>query len=222
MKRSGIACLFVCLFLYARSAEAESLRQDNQVWFDGQYTVPIWGKLDLTPAGTFRLGRNARDPVYERAGISSSYRLLKWLSISPFYNYIRSQPLSGRDFPEHRYGIDGTVSWRLGGFTMSNRLRLERRILPLNITYNRYRDRFQIEHPFVVLGNRINVFLNDDIYYDAFWGSWTRNRFSAGIGKRLIGRFSADFYYLRQNDAHSIRGNLHVFGIAFKGQHARH
>jgi hypothetical protein len=159
--------------------------------------------------------------VYERAGISSTYRFMKWLSVTGGYNYIRSQPLEGIDKPEHRYTVDGTVSWHLGGFQMSDRVRLEIRSLPL-VTYNRYRDRFQIEHPVTIFGNRLNVFLNDDIYYDCRLARWTRNRFMAGFGKRISGRLSADFYYLRQNDAYAIPGDLNVFGITLKGRRARH
>jgi hypothetical protein len=71
--RSGIVCLFAYLFL-TQCSLAESIREDNQIWLDGQYTFPLWQNLELTPAGTFRFGRDVGDLVYERAGISLAYR----------------------------------------------------------------------------------------------------------------------------------------------------
>ncbi len=190
-------------------------RDDNQIWFDSQFTYPLHPGVNVTGLGTLRLGRDLDHFVCERAGASVSFKALRFLSIAPSYNYVASQSLPGMDTREHRLAVDGILSWRLHGFDMSDRNRFERREMPI-IAYFRYMNRLLIQHPIRLRTESVNVYLSDEVYYDGHLATWSRNRISAGIGKRINPHILMEFYYLRQNDHYSKPGDINVFGISLK------
>jgi len=56
----------------------------------------------------------------------------------------------------------------------------------------------------------------DEVWYDSLQNAWTRNRVSAGVIKQFSRRFTAEFFYLRQNDGRARPGDAHVIGTLFK------
>ena len=192
-------------------------RDANQIWFDSQFAYPLHPRINITGSGTLRLGRGLDHFVYERAGAAVSFKALRFLTIAPSCYYVASQPLPGQDTREQRLAVDGILSWRLHGFDLSDRNRFERRQMPLN-TYFRYMNRLMIQHPVRLRTMSINAYLSDEVYYDGLLATWSRNRFSAGIGKRINPYILMEFYYLRQNDHYSKPGDINVFGINFKMQ----
>ena len=81
---------------------------------------------------------------------------------------------------------------------------------------NRYRNRFQVEHPAGNKDWRLSLFVSDEVFYDWFVDRWVRNRFSAGVIKVFNKHFTQDLYYLRQNDGVSIPGDLNVIGTTLR------
>lgn len=208
------------LAIYAatgHSADAPPQRDDNQVWLDGQFSYPLRPGVNATGSGVLRLGRGLDHFVYERVGASLSFKVARLLSIAPSYNYVTSHPLPGRDTREHRIAVDGILSWRLCGFEMSDRNRFERRGTQ-TVAYFRYMNRLLLQHPVRLRTTNITVYLSDEIYYDGHLATWARNRFSAGIGKRIRPSLLIELYYLRQNDHYSKPGDINTFGISFKTQ----
>jgi hypothetical protein len=195
-------------------------RGATQLWFDGQFAFPLRRNLEMTVLGGSRLGRGLDHFVYERAGIAVSYKVSRFLSLSPSYNYIASQPVAGKDTRETRLDMDGTLNWRLHGFGMSDRNRFERRAMP-TYTYLRYMNRFMVQHPIHIKSGSYNLSLADEVFYDAHIGAWSRNRFYAGIGRRVNSHVQVELYYLRQNDHYSLPGDIHAIGFTFKSQTTR-
>ena len=203
------------------AAESQNLpREETQLWFDGSMSVPVNDRISLTGIGTLRMGRGLDHFVTERAGAAVSCRVFQWLSVSPFYNYIGSQPLPSRAIRENRAGLDATVAWHLQGFNLSDRHRLEVRVWPA-ATSHRYRNRFQIQHPLQIRHQRVVLTFSDEIYRDSVQSKWTRNRFYVGIERSISHNFNAELYYLRQNDHYSKPGDLHALGVTIRWRISR-
>jgi hypothetical protein len=100
---------------------------------------------------------------------------------------------------------------------MNDRNRIERRALPTT-AYFRYMNRFQILHPVEIKNRHINLWIADEIFYYGSLHAWSRNRFSAGISKRMSPAIVLDFCYLRQNDHYANPGDIHALGITFKAK----
>ena len=67
-------------------------------------------------------------PVDERAGLGIAFKAGQYVTLTPNYLYIATQPSAGRKGYENRLTFDGTVKFDLGGFTFIDRNLLERRL----------------------------------------------------------------------------------------------
>jgi hypothetical protein len=81
---------------------------------------------------------------------------------------------------------------------------------------NRYRNRFQVEHPIGDKDWQLSLFVADEVFYDWAIDRWVRNRFSVGGIKVFNKHFTQDLYYLRQNDGISLPGDLNVLGTSLR------
>jgi hypothetical protein len=203
--------VIVVLLLVAGTAAAQS--RDTQLWGEAQLSIPLHNRVDLVVSGMLRIGRDVTHLVYERAGAGVSFKLSKYLSVSPIYYYVAAQPIAGRSSTESRFWIDGTLKLQLWRLTISDRNAIEHRFRQGQDT-TRYRNRLHLELPIKIGGWK--PFASDEIFYDFSLGNWSRNRLSIGMSRSLGNGFSIDLYYLMQNDSHSRPGDLQVFGSALK------
>ena len=74
--------------------------EDTQSWNDLRVSIPAGKRVEFLINGTLRVGNNASRLVDERAGGGILVQVNKYLSLSPTYLYIATQPAAGRD--EHR------------------------------------------------------------------------------------------------------------------------
>ncbi|HXG91140.1 MAG TPA: DUF2490 domain-containing protein [Blastocatellia bacterium] len=208
-----VIALLVCN-AYAQSGNG-SPRDDTQWWNDFQVTFPVSKKIDFNLLGGLRLGRDLSHFVNERAGGSFTFKAGKYLSLSPGYLYIATQPVAGRKGYENRLMFAGTMRFPLGRFSVSDRNQFERRFRnPIDST--RYRNRLQIEHPLKIDSVDLKLFASDEVYYDRSVNRWVRNRFSIGGGKTFNENLTIELYYLRQNDGLTRPGDVHAIGTAFR------
>jgi hypothetical protein len=191
-------------------------RTDNQQWTDVQFAVPVTKTIDFNLAGTLRLGRDIHRPVDERVGVGFTFRLGKHLSVSPNYLHISTQPLPRRLIWENRLSLLAQLRFDVGKFRLSDRNLIEHRIRNSGLRANRYRNKFQIEHPVGAKDWQLSLFAADEVFYDWFVDRWVRNRFSVGVIKVFNKHFTQDLYYLRQNDGVSVPGDLNVIGTVLR------
>lgn len=189
---------------------------DNQQWTDVQLAVPVTSQFDFNLLGTLRLGRDISRPVDERVGAGFTFRLNKYVSVSPNYLHIGMQPFAGRRVWENRLTFPVQVRFNLGDFRLSDRNQIERRLRNNGVKTTRYRNRLQVEHPVGPDGLALSLFVADEVFYDWSIDRWVRNRFSVGGIKVFNKHFTQDFYYLRQNDGVSIPGDLNVIGTTLR------
>ena len=201
--------------LLVSSASAQSLidRTDNQQWNDVQLAVPVTKNFDFNILVTLRLGRDISRPVDERVGAGLTWRIGKYWTVSPNYLHIGMQPVRGRKIWENRLSLPVTLRFNVNKFRLSDRNLLEHRIRNSGARSNRYRNRFQVEHP---VGHSLSLFVADEVFYDWSVDRWVRNRFSIGASKVFNKHFTQDFFYLRQNDGVSVPGDLNVIGTTLR------
>jgi len=213
--RTATFALFVLFVLLCESASAQS-HTDNQLWSEVQIAVPVTKTIDFNVLGTLRLGRDIHRPVDERIGAGFSFKLGKYLTVSPNYLYIGTQPFEGRKGWESRLSLPITVRFALNKFRLSDRNLFERRFRNPGITSTRYRNRLQVEHNVGPGKLGLSLFVADEVFYDWSVNRWVRNRFTAGASKVFNKHFTQDFYYLRQNDGVSRPGDLNVIGTTLR------
>lgn len=212
-----IRLIFIPLF-FLMPVSAQSLldQTDNQQWTDVQLVVPVTSKFDFILLGTLRFGRDITHTVDERVGAGFTFRINKYVTISPNYLHIGTQPFAGRRVWENRLTFPVTVRFNVGGFTLSDRNQFERRLRNSGVNTNRYRNRLQVEHPVGPDRLALSLFVADEVFYDWSIDRWVRNRFSVGGIKVFNKHFTQDFYYLRQNDGVSFPGDLNVIGTTLR------
>jgi hypothetical protein len=205
----------VLLVLLCTSASAQS-HTDNQLWSDVQIAVPVTSTIDFNILSGVRLGRDISHPVDERIGAGFSFKLGKYLTLSPNYLYIGTQPFEGRRGWESRLSLPITVRFALDKFRLSDRNLFERRFRNPGIASTRYRNRLQVEHSVGPSKLGLSLFVADEVFYDWSVNRWVRNRFTAGASKVFNKHFTQDLYYLRQNDGVSRPGDLNVIGTTLR------
>jgi len=209
----SVLCL-LCLSVANISAQTD--RTDNQFWTDVQIAAPVTKNFDFNILGTLRIGRDWSHPVDERIGAGFTYRLGKYLTVSPHYLHIAMQPVPGRRIWENRLVLPVTLRFSAGNFRISDRNQIERRMRNSGVKANRYRNRFQVEHPIGDKDWQLSLFVADEVFYDWAVDRWVRNRFSVGGTKVFNKHFTQELYYLRQNDGVSIPGDLNVLGTTLR------
>ena len=211
--------VFVLLILGATGAargQTTPSRHDTQNWNDVYLTVPLSKQIDYVMQGTLRNGRDLSRPVDERLGIGFSFKLGKYVTVLPNYLYIGTQPFEGRRVFENRLSVPATVRVPVERFLLSDRNLIERRVRDPGTSSTRYRNRFQIEHPIGPPKQKLALYVSDEVFYDWSFNAWVRNRAAVGLSKVVNKHFTLELYYLRQNDSHSVPGDLHVIGSTWR------
>ena len=209
----GLLCLG---WLFVGTAFGQLDETDNQFWSDYQIAAPVTKNFDFNILGTFRIGRDISHPIDERIGAGFTFRLGSHVTISPNYVHIGMQPFAGRRIWENRLTLPVTLRFNAGDFRISDRNQLEHRMRNSGLKTNRYRNRFQVEHPIGDKDWQLSLFVADEVFYDWFVNRWVRNRFSVGAIKVFNKHLTQDLYYLRQNDGVSLPGDLHVLGTSLR------
>jgi len=201
------------LILLVSGASAQSVdRTDNQLWTDVQLAAPVTKSFDFNILGTLRLGRDINRPVDERVGAGFTWKIGKYWTVSPNYLHIGMQPVRGRKIWENRLTLPVTLRFNLDKFRLSDRNQFEDRIRNSGLRTNRYRNRFQVEHPV----GPLSLYVADEVFYDWAVDRWVRNRFTIGASKVFDKHFTQEVYYLRQNDGVSVPGDLNVIGTTLR------
>jgi Protein of unknown function (DUF2490) len=204
--------------LPARAQSASQFpRNDVQGWTDLEATHDLQKKVQLTMNGALRWSDDASHVVYRRAGAGLAFKVNKYLTLSPYFNYYSTDSSPVHETREKRVVLAATIGVPAGSWKVRDRNAIERRFLIGSRTW-RYRNRLELERGIQVAHSQLRIFLWDEVFYDSASSAWSRNRAALGAGKELSKRLSVDLYYLRQNDGYSHPGDLNVIGVTL---HAR-
>lgn len=218
---------FVLLWCYILTtaglaqATPRTFETDFQLWNDTQFIVPLTKKKDWNfVLWTFgRVGNDIKTVTDARIGGLITKRLNKNVTLGGGVLYRYANPTFQRKVYETRYLGIATLTVPLPGkITLVNRnmLQYENRYSRPNTTVIRNRFWFKRE---VSLGKtKIEPFVSFEQFYDLRADAFVRNRIQTGITRKFNNRFSADFFYVRQNEGgrRTRPGSLNGFGTSFR------
>ena len=152
----------------------------------------------------------------ERVALTATFKANKYVTLAPSFLYINRNFSVGQSDLEKRPSMAVTLTLPRPRFTLSDRNMVERRYRQPQGNSTRYRNLLQFQYPVVVRGRKLTLLASDEVTYDSAFNAWVRNRFLAGFRKQIDTQFTADFYYLRQNDgrARALPGDFNVIGIS--------
>jgi hypothetical protein len=192
------------------AAQSRVPKSDNQIWTDVQFTIPMTKQVDFLSQITLRLGDNATQTADQRWGVGFALKPNKYVTFTPFYLHREARPPNGRHEREDRLTLGGLVRFPAGKFTISDRNWFERRWREPQIDAWRYRNRIQLEHPFVLNKKKFTWFVSDEVFHDWSLHRWPRNRASGGISHPFNKHLTLELYYTRQNDGFTRPGDLNI------------
>jgi Protein of unknown function (DUF2490) len=192
--------------------------------------APVHDRIDLKFYG-FYIG----DVKAPSGQFDATFRVTKFLSITPSYLYY-SVPASGLNeladhsrgftntYDEHQFRIDGTVGFSIHKFEISERNMYVSRFLQ---TYeyvgrslpskeiNRYRNRIGVAYPLAVKSHIWKPFASYEAFYDQGSG-WTKNRAWTGVTVPIEKHVSFQPSYMWES-TNGIK-DLHylMFGLIFR------
>lgn len=205
-------------------AQSRAPESDFQVWNETQIVVPLKktedkknDQISMIFFGALRAGRNSSRLVDERVGVGFQFRVNKYFNVTPSILYRAGQPFEGRKEYETRLRFDATVERGFKSFSLSNRGRIEHRLRNSRSDSTRFRNKIQLTVPVKKEGKEIFApFVATEPFYEFQSKQWTRNEFSVGIKKKFNSNFSADFFYMLQNNRGNAFRYINIVGVNFK------
>ncbi len=217
----------VACFASAFGVFGQTPVRDFQIWNETTFVKPVLitkdkkgkdvARLSLIFFGTLRLGQNRLYPADRRGGAGFDLRLNENFSITPTYLYVSGEPIRGIDAFEHRIRFDLTYSKKWKNFAIKNRDRVEYRFRHSKPDIVRFRNKFTFQIP--VKKDRAEwfvPFVASEPYYDFSAKAWNSHEFSAGIGKKLSDKVTAEFFYLHRNNKAPVLKHINGIGANLK------
>ena len=194
---------------------------DFQLWNETQFIVPLTKKKDwnfvLSLVGRF--GNNVSMATDARIGGAFTKKVNKYVTLGGGYLYQYSNPTFLRRRNASRYFATATFTAPLGNkFTLVNRnqVQFEDRYSRPNAVV--IRPRVLLKREVSVGKTTIEPFVSWEPFFDTLLKDVARYREQFGISHKFSPQFSADFYYVRQDETgnHSRPGTLNGIGTLFK------
>jgi hypothetical protein len=177
------------VLLWAGAAGAARTEYRARLEFSG----PVDEAVNLSVLTEMR----SRDNLYTHNEgdfeIGLAYTPVAGLTFGPAYRHVTEQV---KDVwrVEHRPELDVTLSHSLMGVELSNRNRIEYRMLD---TREFFRYRFRLQAKARPAGLRwLQVYVSEEPFYDFSAGEINKNRFTAGFDIRLLGTLRLGFNYV--------------------------
>jgi hypothetical protein len=228
MKKLFLLLFTVCFCLSpVWSQTPETDNADNQLWHETQLSFPLvkteddsgktTDKLSFFINGNLRAGKNISRFVSERIGFGFDYKYNKYVSFTPGYLYVASQPQPGvRQYESRlRFAVNLGKSWKK--FSLDDRNLVEYRFRNNSADSARYRNRLRFHYP--VKKNKKELFVPfaaNEIFYEFQAKTFARNEFSVGLSRKLSPKATTDFFYLLQTNKSGSPKQINVFGVNLK------
>ena len=160
--------------------------------------------FDFAVKPVFRRELGAREDVFEK----------RFLSFLAGFRYITSLG-AGPRYLEHRWLVEMTSRFpTLGKLMLIDCNRGEMRFIGGQAFSTRYSNKLQVERDFRSGdGFRFTPYLYGQLYYDARYDVWNRNRYAAGVRFPAGRHFVPEIFLLRQNDSRASPPHVNAFGI---------
>ncbi len=194
---------------------------DFQLWNDTQFIIPLNKKKDwnavISVSG--RLGNDVKTATDARIGALITKKVNKYVTLGGGYLYRYSNPTFKRKRYESRYlGIATFTVPFNKKWTLVNR-----NIYQYEDRYSRpnasvVRNRLWLKREVTVAKKNIEPFVSFETFYDFRLKGFARYRTQVGFSHKFNPKFSADFYYIRQDETgnRTRPGTLNGIGSSFR------
>lgn len=196
---------------------------DFQVWNDTQVIVPLNKKKDWNFVIWMfgRFGNTVKTTTDARIGGLITKRVNKNVTVGGGYLYRYSNPTFTRSRYESRYLGLATFTVPLSKdkkWTLVNRnlYQYENRYSRPDSTV--IRNRFWVKREVTVAKKKFEPFVSFETFYDMRLDDFARYRTQAGVTHKFNNRFSADFFFVRQDETgnRTRPGTLNGIGTSFR------
>ena len=151
----------------------------------------------------FRRQLRNRDDVFRR----------RFLTFRTGYQYTTTLKGDG-DYSENRIILETTARYPLPAkLIAANRMRGEFRFIKGEGLSNRFRDRLTLERDFSAKRLVFTPYVQDEIFYDTRYSTWSRNRLILGVELPAGPHVVFDPHFVREINWRSGVRNVHAFSI---------
>ena len=202
-RASQWTCLAAALIALHTCCAAQPQR-DLQLWPELHVTAKIKSKLVATSYFSIRFNDNVARMYEQQYGAGVAYIPSHYITFSPWYRYIRSQPTTARATHENRFAADIFMRTpALHRLVFSNRSRGEFRFID-GILSERYRNRVQLEAELEHAQYKFTPYLSWEPFYDTRFHAWSQARYYVGARVPVRPRIWLEPYYVYRDDHRSL------------------
>ncbi len=210
-------------FVIAGQAQTSTPRYDTdfQIWNETQLIFPLNKKKDLNFAVQIfdRYGNNVRTVTDARIGGVLTKKLNKYITLGAGYLYRYSNPTFIRRRYESRYIGQATFTVPLGNkFTFVNRDQVQYEDRYLRPDAWVIRPKVTLKREVEIAKKKFEPFVAFEPFYDTRLHGFARYREQIGVSHKFNKQFTADLFYVRQDETgdHSRPGTLNGIGTSLK------
>ncbi|HED10957.1 MAG TPA: DUF2490 domain-containing protein [Caldithrix abyssi] len=212
--------IFLGFFLFYAFAAVNKVAAfqsgDQQLWNTESIEGGLSSLWKVKLEEEFRFGNNASDLYYTHTDMGVTYKLTTHLSLGVNFREIFEKK-NGVLIEENRPHVNAIVKWKWLDFKLSDRSRLEYRILKNKANSWRYRNKLGLVYPAKWSAMEIQPYLADEIFIDFAAAEYNRNRLYAGFKARLSDKLGTDIFYLWQSSKKNDSWvNFNIVGLKLK------
>ena len=216
--------LYAMIIIAAAAAASAYDDGDSQAWIKLGLSGKLLSNVTVKAESEFRYGDDASEFYEQYTLLGVDYTATEWLKIGLAHQEIASlkqtanwsqKVTDGMETyskvsdtywtQEERPTLDITLSEKLAGCGLEDRVRVEYRMKENEDEYFRYRNRIKAKTPWKWTEYKINPYTAWEVYYSDkdTDPDWDRHRFYAGATFNLYKALKADLYYCLQRDLKS-------------------
>src|SRR5207248_6289699 len=181
LRASQWSCFALAIIALQAHCAAQPQR-DLQLWPELHATAKINSSFVATSYLSIRFADNISRMFEQQYGAGVAYipSRFRYLTFSPWYRYIRSQPTTTRTTHENRWAADLFVKTPpFHRLVFSDRSRGEFRFINGNLS-ERYRNRVQLEAEVEHAKHKLTPYLSWEPFYDTRFHVWNQRRYYVG------------------------------------------
>ena len=192
--------------------------KDFQYWNVTDVSVGINKDWKFTFQEELRFGESGKRLYYQHYEPGLTYSgLAKWIDLGFNYRRALERDSKGKWKLEDQPNLNVTLKGKLFGLDVSDRSRIEYRILEDREDVWRYRNKFTVKLPFELTKLKLQPYVADEIFVPLDDVSINTNRLYAGVPFKLAKNIGCDLYYLWQSSkSNGSWTNINVIGTSLK------
>ena len=193
MQNTGIAVIFGIMVVAVTALAACSSAGEWEYRGRVEMVGPVENDVDLRILTEVRSRNDLHTHNESHFDIGLEWKLSDWLSVGPYYRHVTEEK-SEVWRVEHRPHLDATFRWGAGPLGLSNRNRLEYRMMGGDESF-RFRTRIMLK---VSTGRLpgIQPYVSEEPYYDLKVGELNKNRFTAGLDVKVLSSIRIGVNYI--------------------------